>query len=141
MKIKVLEPDGSNTGKLKYRVGTHSFSDGASTTSFTRGNDWMEIKKGRYIHQDTSHPLRSDNDLYFKRIYAFESDKKYVYYLSTFGISDSQHGLHIALNRWQHQRFLWMQGKSWFQKEENIRYIVNLIFLIIGVYISLKKFS
>lgn len=125
MRIEVLEPDGRNTGKLKNRPGSIK--------------DWLVIKKGRYIHQDTSHPLMSGEESYFKRIYAFETNKKHVYYLSLFGNKESQNGLHIALNRWQHQKFLWLQGKNWFQKEENIRYIVNIIFLAIGVYISFKK--
>jgi hypothetical protein len=139
MKIKVLEPDGSNNGKLKERLGSVTTTDGASTTTYKTASDWLVVKRGRYVHQITSHPLMSGDELYFKRVYAFETSKKYVYWLSMFGNKDSNSGLHIALNRWQHQRFLWMQDKNWLQKEENIRYLVNLVFLVIGVWLSVKK--
>jgi hypothetical protein len=121
MKIAVLKCDEPNTGKfigLEGRI--------------------IEIKKGRYILNDTSHPLYSDKELYFKRIYCLEFKNKKIYFLNTYGKIDN-HGRHIALSKWQNHRFLWLQNKHWLQKEENIRYLINLLFLILGAYIAIKN--
>jgi hypothetical protein len=45
----------------------------------------------------------------------------------------------VCLNFFQHSYLLFWLKQNWFQKEENIRYIVNILFLILGVYISYKK--
>ncbi|MGO4905805.1 hypothetical protein [Flavobacterium sp. W20_MBD1_R3] len=123
MRIKLLEGDGFNTGKFK---------------GYLR-NQYIDIKKGRYLKDDISHPLYSEKEFYFKRIYCLEFENKKVYFLNTFGKTDSQKGFHIALSEWQNQRFLWLQNRHWIQKEENIRYIVNLLFLVLGAYIAIKN--
>lgn len=45
----------------------------------------------------------------------------------------------ISLNSYQNFIFLWGLRKNWLQKEENIRYAVNLLFLIIGSYLTYKQ--
>ena len=63
---------------------------------------------------------------------------KFVYFLKFNGVSET-HGRHISLNFIQNQKFLWMQGENWFQKEDNVRYVINILFLIIGCYLAYKQ--
>ncbi len=123
MKVKVVENDGFNSGKLKGYLK----------------NQYAYIKSGRYIRDDTSHPLYSEDEVYFKRIYCLEFKGKKVYFLNRYGKIDNNLGFHIALSKWQNQRFLWLQNRHWLQKEENIRYLVNLLFLILGAYLGFKN--
>lgn len=125
METKALYLDGSNTGKLKYGPNPN--------------NDLIEIKKGRYVQHSVSHPLKSENERFFERVFSLEFEGKRIYFLNAFGQKDGNSGTHIALNRFQNQCFLWLQNKHWLQKEENLRYIVNLIFLCIGAYVGIKK--
>jgi hypothetical protein len=123
MKTVIFRADKSNTGKL--------ISSSVDKT--------IEIKKGRYIHDEISHPLYSENEFYFKRIYCLEFKNKKIYYLNTFGKTDRDLGFHIALSKWQNHKFLWLQNRHWLQKEENIRYLVNLLFLVLGAYIAIRN--
>lgn len=139
MKIKALIPDGSNTGKLKYKSGMNSVTNGEVTTSTRSEFDIIQIKRGRYIHNGVSHPLMSDNENYYQRIYALEFEKRIIYYLNTFGKKDNQHGIYIGVNWSENQKFLWLQKKHWLQREENIRYVVNVLFLLLGAYIGVNN--
>lgn len=122
MKIKILEPDEQHNGKLKL-----------SSTEF------LEIKCGGYLVEGESYPLVSEKEKYFQRIYHKKYHNKSIYLLNRFGKIDDSDGYYIGLNSWEKQIFLWLQQKHWLQKEENIRYIVNLVFLVIGAYVALKK--
>jgi hypothetical protein len=103
-------------------------------------NKEITIKRGRYIENDgTSHPLYIENDKFFKQIDALSFNKKHIYYITRFGQKESQHGFHIGLSFMENQKFLWLQNKHWLQKEENTRYLINLLFLILGVYIGFKN--
>ncbi len=122
MKGKVLKLTGANSGRLK------------ST------DETIIIKKGRYIQNSTSHPLKNCDTNYYKRVYSLENkDKTIIYWFSRFGSDKPSSGEYIGFNFWENQRFLWLQNDNWIQKEENIRYMVNLIFLTIGVYIGYKS--
>lgn len=124
MKIEVLRSNEVNTGHL--------------TTLFS--GETIEIKRGRFIKDDISHPLFTEKEKYFSKMYSFEYKKKHIYFLNYFGRNEpSARGIHIGLTYWQNNRFLWLQNKHWLQKEESIRYIVNIIFLIIGVFISIMS--
>lgn len=65
-------------------------------------------------------------------------DKKYVYWLKYMGTNES-FGIYISLNYIQNQKFLWLQDNHWFQKEDNIRYVINILFLILGCYLTIYK--
>jgi hypothetical protein len=80
----------------------------------------------------------TDKKLY-GRIYALEYKNKYIYWFNTFGSESKDHGIHVGLSWWENQRFLWMQNDHWFQKEDNIRYIVNVLFLGLGAWIGIKS--
>jgi len=45
----------------------------------------------------------------------------------------------IRMNLLKYLTFMKIQKRLWIQKEENIRYIINLLFLILGVYLAYKK--
>lgn len=122
MKVQVLNCLEKNSGRL-----------------IPEGERTIEIKKGRFIDNDISHPLYAENEKYFKRTYCLEYSKKRIYYFNRFGNSDSNTGFHVGFNWLQHQRFLLLQNRHWLQKEESIRYIVNLVFLFLGAYIGLKN--
>lgn len=133
-----MEPDGMNTGKLKYQIGFERIEeDGKSYSKQVKFNNVI-IKRNKFIYNYSTHPIRSEDVKYYKRVYFFESVGKYVYHLKPFGSVDGR-GFHISMSWWQHQIFLWLQKRHWFQKEENIRYIVNILFLIIGVGLSIIK--
>lgn len=85
----------------------------------------INIYQGRWVENDgTSHPLK------IKRKYCF--NKKYVYYL--YGDKDIDRGKHISLNYLQNQKFLITMGHHWLQQEKNIRYLINIVFLILGLF-------
>lgn len=122
MKIEVLRSNEVNTGHLTILFPGES----------------IEIKRGRYIKDDISHPLFTEKENYFYKIHCLEYKKKHIYFLNYFGRNDTPvRGIHIGLTTWQNNKFLWLQNKHWFQKEENIRYIINIVFLIIGVTMSI----
>lgn len=124
MKIQVLRSTEVNTGHL-----TNLFP-----------GETIEIKRGRYIKNNISHPLFTEKENYFSKIYCLEYKERHVYFLNYFGSNKLPiRGIHIGLTFWQNQRFLWLQRKHWLQKEESIRYIINILFLIIGVWISVKS--
>lgn len=109
----------------------------------TKKSKTLIIKKGRYIYKknNLSHPLLDEQNKYYKRIYALEYKNKKIYYFNTFGKIDNNHGFHVGFNFAQHHKFLLLQGNHWLQKEENIRYCVNIIFLIIGLVLGILKVS
>jgi hypothetical protein len=124
MKIEELRVEEPNSGKLR-----------ASSVDKN-----IEIKKGRYICNDISHPLFSEKENYFSKVYCLEYKKRHIYFLNYFGRNEPPvKGIHIGLTIWQNHKFLWLQNKHWLQKEENIRYIVNILFLIIGVWLSIMS--
>lgn len=127
MKIIELHLDGTNTGRLQ------------AVPSKTESN-LIKVHKGRYIEKDISHPLYDENIKYFKRVYCLEYESKYIYWFYHFGKAEGQ-GTHVGLTWFQLQRFLWMQKRHWLQREGNIRYLVNLLFLAIGTYISIQALS
>lgn len=122
MKVQIFECIEKNSGQL-----------------IPIGGRFIEIKKGRFIDNNTSHPLYAENEKYFKRIYCLEYYKKRIYFFNRFGIKDSNTGFHVGFTWLQHQRFLFLQNRHWIQKEETIRYVINVIFLIIGAYIGFKN--
>lgn len=122
MRIQVLECKEKNSGKLTPVEG-----------------GYIEIKKGRYLDGDISHPLYAENEKYFNRTFCLEYSKKHIYFFNRFGNKNSNTGFHVGFSWLQHQRFLLLQNRHWLQKEENIRYVINVIFLTIGVIISYKN--
>jgi len=126
MEIETLEIKEPNSGLLFY--------DTIKSKSFI-------IKKGRYIDKknNLSHPLFDEQNKYYKRIYGLEYKNKKIYYFNTFGKIDNNHGFHVGFDFAQHHKFLWLQGSHWLQKEENIRYCVNIIFLILGLVLGVLK--
>lgn len=138
MKVKALHGE-PNKGILFPCGGTVSETDGNTTVMKRTEFDWIEIKKGRYIHDGTSHSLRSGDDKFYRRVYGLEHENRCVYWFDTFAKHSSNHGHHVSFNWFEHQKFLWLQGDQWFQKEANLRYFVNVIFLGIGAYIGFKQ--
>ena len=64
-----------------------------------------------------------------------------MYFLHLFG-DDSKvphQGKHISLSFIENQRFCILQGTHWLQKEENIRYLVNLTYLTLGLIFAYYK--
>jgi hypothetical protein len=138
MKVKALH-SVPNTGVLFPSGGIRSETIENNTTTRRTEFDWVEIKKGRYIHNGISHPLRSGEDKFYKRIYGLEHERRSVYWFDTFAKHSSSHGHHVSFNWVEHQQFLWLQGEQWLQNESNIRYMVNVIFLVLGSYIGFKQ--
>lgn len=122
MRIQVLECKEKNSGKLTPVEGVY-----------------IEIKKGRYLDGDISHPLYAENEKYFIRTYCLEFSKKHIYFFNRFGNKNSNNGFHVGFTSLQHHRFLFLQNNHWIQKEEYIRYAINVLFLIIGAYIGFKN--
>jgi hypothetical protein len=77
--------------------------------------------------------------MYYTKPIAFEN--KNVFYLHDFGNKDeNSRGIHISLTFLEKHRFLFMQKDHWLQKEENIRYIINILFLTCGVFIGILNY-
>jgi hypothetical protein len=98
----------------------------------------IEIKQGRFIQSNTSHPLVHKGEKFYKKVICLENKNKKVYWLNRFGQHSKHHGVHIGLNRFQNQRFLWLQNAHWLQQEANIKFIINIGFVLIGIYLGLK---
>lgn len=100
----------------------------------------IDLRRGRYIYCDVSHPLSTEKELFYERVYSLEHESfPVIYWLNNFGEKSEKHGNHIGLSKFQNHRFLWKQKKHWLQQESNIRYIINIIFLIIGIFIAIKN--
>jgi hypothetical protein len=100
----------------------------------------IQIKRGRYIYNKTSHPLYIKNEALFYKVYSLEFKNQNVYWFPIFGVDDRNSGFHISLNFWENQKFLFLQRKHWLQKEENLRYIVNILFLVGGFILGILNF-
>jgi len=94
----------------------------------------IDLKRNRWIDTSgVSHPL--------KYIQPISFENKNVYFLHLFG-DDSKapnQGKHISLSFFENQLFHIKQGTHWIQREENIRYLVNLTYLTIGLIFAYKK--
>ena len=102
-------------------------------------NSGILNKTDKFIIIKNNYFYDENNDwqpLVYEQLKSF--DKKYVYYLKFMGVSEN-HGIKISLNYIQNQVFLWLQGNHWLQKEENLRYLINLLFLIAGIWTTLIK--
>lgn len=51
--------------------------------------------------------------------------------------TDHKHFLH--LKGFNKLKFLYFNKSLWIQKEENIRYIINILFLVLGSYLAYKQ--
>jgi hypothetical protein len=100
--------------------------------------EYLEIKKGRYIYKNHSEPLMNNEEYCYKRVYCLEHKKEIIYWLSRGGVVSNSNGTHVGFSWSQYQRFLWMQNSHWIQKESNIRYVINIMFLIKGLFIAIK---
>lgn len=139
MKVKALEVKGEmNTGVMTHKSGTQTERKDNKIISKPVEFDWIEIKQGRYIKDGISHPLRVGDKRFYKRMFCLEHEGRKVYWLNSFG-KDEGKGCHVSFSKLEYHRFLWKQSDHWLQKENNIRYIINIIFLVIGVYIGLKQ--
>lgn len=90
----------------------------------------IDLRTTRWIDNNgTSHPIK------YVRPLAFEN--KNVYFLHLFGDDSKQphHGVHISLNFWQNQKFLWLQKQHWMQKTSNITWLISII-IALGVLIT-----
>lgn len=85
MKIEVLRSNEVNTGHL--------------TTSLPA--ETIEIKRGRYIKNNISHPLFTEGKKYFSKVYCLEYKKKHIYYLNFHGSNKPPaRGIHVGLTKW-----------------------------------------
>ncbi len=98
-----------------------------------KNGERLKIKKYIYIYKNQIHGLKAGNEKFYKRIHSLEFNFYRVYYLNKFNLNDGKSGFHIGLNFWQNQQFLLLQNEHWIQKEENIRYVINILFLIGGL--------
>lgn len=96
-------------------------------------NETITIKRRRWLDKSgISHPMKFNSPI------AFENNN--VYFLKMFDNNDENlYGKHISLTFWQNQKFLYLQKNHWLQKEENIRYIINILFLISGLILGFLK--
>jgi hypothetical protein len=63
----------------------------------------------------------------------------------SFTLNSKKHGKisweYEVLNWCKKQSLLWMFKKHWLQKEENVRYVINLLFLSAGIAIAIVGLS
>ena len=64
-------------------------------------------------------------------------NKKNIFWLKTL----SNTGIHIRVNWWNKQKLYLMYNNHWFQQEKNIRYIINIIFLLFGLIIGIMNIN
>jgi len=129
MKVRRLELDGRNTGLLKLAHIANSCKEDCG---------YVRIRRGGFSRCGNTSPLLGTSDKYYQRNRYLRYQRKIIYSFNEFGNKEKARPVFVAFNWFQHQRFLWIQREHWLQKEENIRYVVNLVFLLIGVYLGLK---
>ena len=140
-KILLLELYGHNSGKMKQSSDMRKITLNDGTTKFTQVKPaYITVFHGRYENeQGESHPLRTESGgKMYHRVYGLSYEGHHVFYLNTYGKKDD-HGIHIGMTWKQRQKFHIMQGDHWIQKEENIRYIINILFLILGATLTIKS--
>lgn len=113
-------------------VKVYKSEPNTGTLSHTR--EIIEIRPIRWIDKHKiSHPMKFEKPIAF--------DNKNVYFLYLFGDdSNKPKGVHISLSFFENQKFTWMQKTHWRQKEENIRYIINILFLLGGISIGILNY-
>jgi len=107
--------------------------------SFSEGNDyknWGKKESGEMnIHRNsftiTAHNEKFLYDLSFKRIYP----KLKGICIMIFAQNTVNQPYLIKFNWFQYWRFLWLQKKHWLQSEENLRYVLNILLILGGMYI------
>ncbi len=102
----------SNTGKLEITNDVITIKNGY----------WLSLSKGiiNDIQSIEFHPMK------FKK--CFFINEKYVYFLYYYG--GKKFGTHISLNWFENQKFLILQNKHWFQRGNNIMWVINMVILI-----------
>jgi len=129
MKVRRLELKGRNTGLLKEAHISKSCKDKCG---------YVLISKGYFSRCGDSSPLFGRDEKHYVRNHFLKFKNKIIYALDEFGTNEKGRPVYVGFNWFQHQRFLWMQKEHWFQQESNLRYVVNVIFLIIGAYLGFK---
>ncbi len=130
MKARLYELDGRNTGRLKLKRTCNSPKADCG---------YFRIRRGSFTKCDTASPLIRVDQTYFHRNFALAFKKKVIYSFYEFGIKEDNTLVFVGFNWWQHQRFLMLQRMPWLQKEENIRCLINIMFLVLGAYIGIKS--
>lgn len=138
MKIQILT-NIPNTGKMQQTRGTfETYDEDGNQKTFTVSENFIDIMNYRYIHLNTSHPLRSGDELFYKRIHCLNFENKKVYYLNRYG-KEKSNGIHIGLTWKENQKFLFLMGQHWIQQENNIRYLTNMVLIVFGILASWKN--
>ena len=130
MKVRILELDGYNTGRLKEKKKCNNAKELCGV---------VKIEKGRFYRCDLSSPLIGKEGRYYHRNHSLKFGKKIIYGFHEFGVVKDGTLLFVGFNFWQHHRFLLKQGDHWFQQEKNIRFIIGIVLTIIGLLIAYKK--
>lgn len=138
MKIQILKPI-QNTGRMQQTKGTfESYDEEGILRTYTVSQNFIKILKYRYIHLNVSHPLKSGDNLYYKRIHCLNFENKKVYFLRRFGNEESN-GIHIGLSWSENQKFLFLMGQHWIQQEDNIRFLTNMALIVFGIIMGSVK--
>lgn len=102
MKLKTFSASGQNSGQ------------------WIENNEEIDIKRGGFIKDKYWYPMtfKEISSPYDKKIYCLKYGENGFKHISFTGF-------------WENQIFLFKQGVHWFQKEENIRYVVNMILIFL----------
>jgi hypothetical protein len=110
--------------------------------SVKRSDSTVKIRKGCYdLNNNITWYIKNGKENHFVREYRFKSIKKeqlFFYSFPMLGKDISPDNVLVGMTWREHQKFLWMQNEHWFKKENNIRYIVNILFLILGAIVAVK---
>jgi hypothetical protein len=138
MKIQILKPV-YNTGNMEQIKGSfESYDEEGVLRTYTLSENFIDILKYRYIHRNISHPLKSGDALYYRRIHCLNFENKKVYFLNRFG-EEKSNGIHIGLTWKENQKFLLLMGQHWIQQEDNIRFLTNMALIVYGIIMSSVK--
>lgn len=138
MKIQILKPV-YNTGNMEQTKGSfESYDEEGVLRTYTVSENFIKILKYRYIHLDVSHPLKSGEALYYRRIHCLNYENKKVYFLNRFG-KEKSNGIHIGLTWKENQKFLLLMGQHRIQQENNIRFLTNMVLIVFGIIMSSIK--
>lgn len=140
MDVKMYELKDKTNLLLKLGSIEKVNSDGSYEIHNNSCDVVIEIGKGvwrmKYVGVDDSWDVLNKETQLMDFTRVKSTNKGYVYKLQYLGTRD----LYISLSIIQNQRFLLLQGKHWFQKEDNIRYLVNMLILLSSVVVGFLNF-
>lgn len=106
-----------------------NFSD-YDLNCYEKSENKIMIKKNHYILNESTCDFI---DFSLRKLMTIKNKYRIILNLRNGDISV------IQLNWFNYLLFLWIQRKCWIQQENNVRYVINILFLMLGLLLGFKS--